>query len=113
TKVSGIDDKADFNDVKRALLSLGFSKTETEALFSTPERPQLDYAIPDDRAALGRAWPRALTLTAPQDTAIAILRPAACSDTMSDRAFDWTIDLLTQKAGEAVIYTGCCRVAPE
>ncbi|MEL6793883.1 MAG: hypothetical protein AAFP78_10535 [Pseudomonadota bacterium] len=86
---------------------------ETEALFSTPERPQLDYAIPDDRAALGRAWPRALTLTAPQDTAIAILRPAACSDTMSDRAFDWTIDLLTQKAGEAVIYTGCCRVAPE
>ncbi|MEL7465444.1 MAG: hypothetical protein AAFN79_15345 [Pseudomonadota bacterium] len=84
-----------------------------EALFSTPQRPQIDYAIPDERAALGRPWPRALTLTAPQDTAIAILRPAACSDTMSDRVFDWTIDLLTQKDGEAVIYTGCCRIAPE
>lgn len=83
-----------------------------DALFTAPDRPQIDYAIPDERAALGRLWPRALTLTAPQDTAIAILRPTACSDTMSDRVFDWTIDLLTQKDGEAVIYTGCCRGAP-
>ena len=84
-----------------------------EGVFTAPDSPQIDYSIPDIRAALGRVWPKGLTLLAPQDTAIAILRPASCSDTMSDRTFDWTIDLLTQKAGEAVILTGCCRIAPE
>lgn len=82
-----------------------------EALFSTPDR-QIDYSIPDERAAEGRFWPRGLTLVAPEDTAIVVLRPARCGDTMSDRIYDWTIDLLTQKSGEAVIYTGCCRLAP-
>ena len=83
------------------------------ALFSAPDSAGIDYTIPDERAAEGRFWPRALTLLAPQDTAIAIVRPAACSDTMSDRAYDWALDLLTQRNGEAVIYTGCCREAPQ
>lgn len=83
------------------------------ALFATPDGPDLSYSIPDERAAEGRFWPRALTLLAPQDTAIAIVRPASCSDTMSDRAYDWNLDLLTQRGGEAIIYTGCCREAPE
>ena len=82
------------------------------ALFSTPDR-QIDYTIPDERPALGRFWPRALTLIAPADTAIAILRPETCGDTMSDIEFDWMIDLLTQERGEAVMFTGCCRAAPE
>lgn len=83
------------------------------ALFSAPDSAEINYSIPDERAAAGRFWPRALTLLAPQDTAIAIIRPTACSDTMSDRTYDWTLDLLTQREGEAVILTGCCRKAPE
>ena len=85
---------------------------EDNAVFTAPDTPQIDYSIPDERAALGRLWPRGLTLLAPEDTAIALLRPASCSDTMSDRDYGWTIDLLTQKSGEAVILTGCCRLDP-
>ena len=82
------------------------------AHFSAPDRPEISYAIPDERTALGRDWPRGLTLTAPEDTAIALVRPEVCGDTMSDQEFGWRIDLLTQWAGEAVIVTGCCREAP-
>ena len=55
---------------------------------------------------------RTPSLTAPEDTAIALVRPEVCGDTMSDQEFGWRIDLLTQWAGEAVIVTGCCREAP-
>ncbi|MEM8755228.1 MAG: hypothetical protein AAGF90_19880 [Pseudomonadota bacterium] len=83
------------------------------AVFTAPDQPQIDYAIPDVRRAEGRFWPQALTLLSPQDTAILLLRPAACSDTMSDVEHEWTVDMLTQRRGEAVVYTGCCRAAAE
>lgn len=82
------------------------------AVFTAPDQPQIDYTIPDVKTAEGRDWPRILTLLSFNDTALAILRPAACSDTMSDRAYDWTLDLLTQRAGEAIALTGCCRLRP-
>lgn len=82
--------------------------TET-ALYSAPDSAEISYTIPLITPAEGRPWPRALTLLAPQDTAIAIIRPHECSDTMSDRAYEWAIDVLTQRRSEAILLTGCCR----
>ena len=82
------------------------------AVFSAPDIEQIDYAIPHIAVAEGRTWPQVLTLLAQRDTALAILRPLHCSDTMSDRRFDWMIDLLTQRNGEAIALTGCCRLRP-
>ena len=83
-----------------------------DAVFTAPETDQIDYAIPHVAIAEGRPWPQVLTLLAEHDTALAILRPLQCSDTMSDRGFDWMIDLLTQRNGEAIALTGCCRLRP-
>lgn len=92
--------------------SWSLEMAEEEALFTAPDAPQIDYRVQHVQRAEGRFWPRVLTLLAPADTALAVLRPAACSDTMSDRSYDWTIDLLTQRGGEAIVLTGCCRVRP-
>ncbi|MEM7270604.1 MAG: hypothetical protein AAF401_15300 [Pseudomonadota bacterium] len=83
-----------------------------EATYTAPDSPQIDYTMPHVAKAEGRNWPRVLTLLATQDTALAILRPMQCDDTMSDREYDWTIDLLTQRRGEAIALTGCCRLRP-
>ena len=84
-----------------------------DAVFTAPDTEQIDYAIPHSTRAEGRRWPQVLTLLAQRDTALAILRPIQCSDTMSDISFDWTIDVLTQRNGEAIALTGCCRLRPE
>ena len=83
-----------------------------QAVFTAPDVAQIDYAVPHVARAEGRAWPRVLTLLAQRDTALVILRPQRCSDTMSDNDFDWMIDVLTQRRGEAIALTGCCRVRP-
>lgn len=83
------------------------------AVFTAPDRPQIDYQIVDQRAALGRDWPKGITLLAPEDTAIAMLRPQACRDGMSDLVYVWLLDMLTQRDGEAIILTGCCREKPQ
>jgi uncharacterized membrane protein len=41
---------------------------------------------------------------------VALLRPLACSDGMSDRSYPWTLDFLTQREGAPLLLTGCCRV---
>ena len=83
-----------------------------EAVFTAPDIEQINYAIPHVAKAEGRPWPQVLTLPAQRDTALAIIRPMQCSDTMSDTAFDWMIDVLTQRNGEAIALTGCCRLRP-
>lgn len=82
------------------------------AVFTAPDVEQIDYAIPHIAKAEGRPWPQVMTLLAQRDTALAIVRPMQCSDTMSDTAFDWMIDVLTQKSSEAIALTGCCRLRP-
>lgn len=79
------------------------------ALYTAPDSADIEYTIPLTTPAEGRVWPRALTLLAEQDTAIAIIRPATCSDSMSDREYEWTVDVLTQRRSEAIVLTGCCR----
>ena len=83
-----------------------------EAVFTAPDVEQIDYTIPHTAVAAGRSWPQVLTLLAQRDTALAIIRPMQCSDTMSDISFDWMIDVLTQRSGEAIALTGCCRLHP-
>ncbi len=83
-----------------------------EAVFSAPDIEQIDYTIPHVAKAEGRSWPQVLTLLSQRDTALGIIRPQNCSDTMSDSTFDWTIDVLTQRKGEAIALTGCCRLRP-
>ncbi len=83
-----------------------------DAVFTTPDIDQITYAIPHVAIAEGRHWPQVLTLLAQRDTALAIIRPLHCSDTMSDISFDWMIDVLTQRNGEAIALTGCCRLRP-
>ena len=85
---------------------------EEDALYSAPDTDPITYSIPLITKAEGRDWPRVLTLLAQRDTAIAVLRPLQCSDTMSDIDFDWTIDILTQRNSEAIALTGCCRLRP-
>ena len=82
------------------------------AIYSAPDTAQIDYTIPHVAIAEGRPWPQVLTLLAQRDTALAIIRPLQCSDTMSDTEFDWMIDVLTQRNSEAIALTGCCRLAP-
>jgi uncharacterized membrane protein len=82
---------------------------EETALYTAPDSADIAYEIKLITEAEGRQWPQALTLLAPQDTAIAIMRPRACSDTMSDQDYEWTIDVLTQRRSQAILLTGCCR----
>lgn len=83
-----------------------------KATFTAPDVDQIDYTIPHVAKAQGRPWPEVLTLLAQRDTALAIIRPMQCSDTMSDTRYDWTIDVLTQRNGAAIALTGCCRLRP-
>lgn len=85
---------------------------DEEAVYTAPDVEQIDYTIPHVTTAEGRPWPQVLTLLAQRDTALAIVRPLQCSDTASDTKFDWMIDVLTQRNGEAIALTGCCRLRP-
>jgi len=85
---------------------------DEEAVYTAPDVEQIDYTIPHVTTAEGRLWPQVLTLLAQRDTALAIVRPMQCSDTASDTKFDWMIDVLTQRNGEAIALTGCCRLRP-
>lgn len=83
-----------------------------DAIFTAPDVAQINYTIPHVATAEGRPWPQVLTLLAQRNTALAIVRPLHCSDTMSDTKYDWMIDVLTQQNGEAIALTGCCRLRP-
>ncbi len=82
------------------------------AIYSAPDTEQIDYTIPHIAVAEGRAWPQVLTLLAQRNTALAIVRPMACVNAVRYADFTWVIDVLTQRNGEAIALTGCCRLAP-
>ena len=83
--------------------------TGEAALFTAPDSADITYAIRLVTPAEGLPWPRALTLVAEQDTAIAILRPETCGDSAVGHALPWRVDVLTQRRAEAIMLTGCCR----
>lgn len=86
---------------------------EGRGAYSTPEEPDaITYDVRLTTPAEGRIWPRALTLIGPRDTAIVLLNERQCSDTMSDFDYPYAADLMTQRGTEAILLTGCCRIAP-
>ncbi|MEL6477285.1 MAG: hypothetical protein AAFR17_08145 [Pseudomonadota bacterium] len=83
------------------------------ATYATPElQTALSFDIPHRSIAEGRVWPRALSLIGPRDSAVAVIDRRSCSDTASDRTHPYAAHLLTQRRGEAILLTGCCRLAP-
>jgi hypothetical protein len=65
--------------------------------------------------ATGRpAFPVLLTLMRESRSMLAIIRPGACSDGMSDRTQAWHAEVVTQTpdgaGGVLTLHTGCCRL---
>jgi len=74
--------------------------------FSTPEA-----GFESDVLALWPGQPHRPVVAAGFDEGFATLRPAACSDGMSDRRFGLAIDLFLT-ATPSVAYAGCCSILP-
>jgi len=70
------------------------------------EAPTLETPSASAVAQGAARWPLALRL----DTLIAVLRPQACSDGMSDRTDAWTLDLIAPGEDALALRSGCCRL---
>jgi uncharacterized membrane protein len=82
-------------------------------VYSAPGAEPEDFGLMDVRPAEGFArWPSRLTLYGEARSGVAILRPLACSDGMSDRTHAWTLDFLIQEEGALRLRSGCCRLPP-
>lgn len=80
-----------------------------------PARPfGLLSAAPADGAL---RTPVLVTLIQDRESMLAIVRPAACSDGMSDRTQPWQADVVLQRPGTGpavlALRSGCCRLPPE
>jgi hypothetical protein len=84
---------------------------DDRAVYVAPGGAAAELTIPHRAVAEGRqAEPVAMTLIGDRgDTAVAVLRRGQCQVGAADAA-DWSIDVLTQQAGEAILLTGCCRL---
>lgn len=81
--------------------------------YTSPEQPDaIAYDVRLTTPAEGRAWPRALTLIGPRDTAIVLLDRSQCGITGSDRDHPYAAHLMTQRGTDAILLTGCCRLKP-
>lgn len=74
------------------------------------EAPTLETPSATAVAQGAARWPLALRL----GSQVAVLRPQACQDGMSDRTDAWTLDLIATGGAAPLLRTGCCRlpVAP-
>lgn len=90
--------------------SLTFSRPGA-AEFSAPDQANVSYEIGESVVAAGRPeFPALMALIGGDGVALAIVRPAACSDGMSDMTHGWTLDFLTERDGASALLTGCCRL---
>jgi hypothetical protein len=72
------------------------------ATWSAPDVAPRVAAGLTSAAADGRDWPVMLHF----DGLTAVIRPAACSDGMSDRTDPWIVDVIMDRS----LRTGCCRL---
>ena len=68
--------------------------------------------------AIGRPrFPALVTMMQDARSMVAIIRPSACNDGMSDRTQPWQVDLVRQEpdgvGGVLTLHTGCCRLPPQ
>lgn len=107
----------DWNALETGLICLG-----TEPFWSLeidPAKGVATYRSPEDAAPnpspLTETWPGtpwAPTAAIAFSDGFAVLRPAACSDGMSDRGYGISVDVFLQGSGSGARRAGCCRLAP-
>lgn len=68
------------------------------------------FEVATKTIASGRFWPILYSLTNVAETTQAIVNQQACSDGMSDKTYEFTVNVLTSEAGAPVLITGCCRI---
>ncbi len=55
-------------------------------------------------------FPVAIVASTNSESITSLLRPDRCSDGMSDRIFDWSVDILLQRNTSTTLLSGCCRL---
>lgn len=83
-----------------------------EVLHATPGAERESFGLLDVQPAEGRRWPVRLALHGEDRSGVAILRPDACSDGMSDRTHAWSVDVVIEGEGALRLRSGCCRLPP-
>ncbi len=97
------------SDVPELLLCASNELNWTLSLFVSASTAELSvrgrttaFDVVHDVSADPGPWPRAYTLLAQQDTAIALIEPTATPS-------DWSLILLTQDRGLPVVWTATCH----
>ncbi len=65
------------------------------------------YEIPQSSIAEGRDWPRAFTLIAEYDTAIALIDKQTCLQ--NGQSYQYSAYVLTQRGQTPILLKGCCE----
>lgn len=81
-----------------------------EAELAAPDEQPVTLPVTSVRVAEGhRGWPVAVRI----DALTAVIRPAACSDGMSDRTYPWSVDVVPAQGARGGLRSGCCRLPAE
>lgn len=64
-------------------------------------------SLAQSQTAEGHRFPHVFTFAAADAVMLTIIRPAECSDGMSDRTYGWSVDAITPNRR---LLTGCCRL---
>lgn len=88
------------------------------AVFGEPGAADDAFGVFAIAPARGRPrFPAMVTLMQDARSMVAVIRPGACSDGMSDRTQPWLVDLVRQEpdgaGGVLTLHTGCCRLPPQ
>ncbi len=84
------------------------------AVFSDPSGTALSLTLDGARVAEGRpAFPVALQHGGAEGGAMSVIRPARCSDGMSDSPYPYSAALIVQAGGTRRFLDGCCRLPLE
>ncbi|KMW56843.1 hypothetical protein AIOL_001800 [Candidatus Rhodobacter oscarellae] len=86
----------------------------SSAAYSDANDLFLSLGLTGTRVAAGRpSFPVQVSLSGGGGSATLLVRPSACSDGMSDRAYPWHVDLLLDAGGIGAYYDGCCHLPLE
>ncbi|MEL7115936.1 MAG: peptide-binding protein, partial [Pseudomonadota bacterium] len=89
--------------------SMTFS--EGSASFSDISGAFHAFGLQGSRVAEGRpGYPLQIGLSGADAAATTLIRPAACSDGMSDRLYPWSVDLILQTEAGGRYMVGCCQL---
>jgi uncharacterized membrane protein len=85
------------------------------ARFSEPGQETDTYGLRAIAPAAGQPrFPVLVTMMQEAESMLAVIRPGACSDGMSDRTQPWLVDLVRQEpdgaGGVLTLRSGCCRL---